>query len=108
MSTQAKFISGFSWNTLTVVLQIIIQLVYTGILARLISPQSFATMGVVLSIMGFAELFSQIGIGPALIQRKEINQQHLNGAFYVSLILGAAFTLLFIAGAPLIARIYHL
>lgn len=74
----------------------------------MISPDSFALMGVVLSIMGFAEIFSQVGIGPAIIQRKELHPQHLTGAFYTSLILGVSFTLVFVVSAPFFANAYHL
>lgn len=81
-------------------------MIYTGILARMVSQDSFALMGVVLSIMGFAEIFSQVGIGPAIIQRKDLHDQHLTGAFYTSLALGALFTLGFIVSAPLIAKGY--
>ncbi|MFM9983905.1 MAG: lipopolysaccharide biosynthesis protein [Flavobacteriales bacterium] len=108
MATRQQFANSVSWNTLTVVLQVVIQVVYTGILARLLSPDSFALMGIVLSIMGFAELFAQVGVGPALIQRKEIHQQHINGAFYTAIILGTVFTLLFVLSAPLFARIYEI
>lgn len=100
--------SSFSWNTLTVVLQVIIQLAYTGVLARLVAKDSFMLMGIVLGLMGFAEIFSQVGVGPALIQRKEVHQQHINGAFYTALILGLIFTSTFIALAPWIASFYQL
>lgn len=108
MTQRKQFVSGFSWNSLTVVLQVVIQVVYTGLFARLVSPDTFALMGVVLSIMGFAEIFSQIGIGPALIQRKEVAQEHINAAFYTSLLLGLGFTLVFVACAPWIAAMYQL
>ena len=108
MSGKQQLTSGFSWNTLTVVLQVIIQLAYTGLLARLVSKDAFMLMGIVLGIMGFAEIFSQVGVGPALIQRKEVHQQHINGAFYTAIILGLFFTLLFILGAPAIAKFYQL
>lgn len=99
-------IRGFSWNTLTVVLQVVIQLVYTAIMARWIAPADFAMMGVVLSMMGFAEIFSQVGIGPAIIQRKETEQHHINGAFWTALGLGLVFTLGFNFSAPFIASAY--
>ena len=108
LAEKKQFISSLSWNTLTVVLQIVIQTVYTGLLARMIAPESFALMGVVLSIMGFAEIFSQVGIGPAIIQRKELHPQHLSGAFYTSLILGVTFTLGFVLAAPFFASTYHI
>ncbi|MFM7771030.1 MAG: oligosaccharide flippase family protein, partial [Bacteroidota bacterium] len=103
-----KFVSSFSWNTATVVFQILIQLGYTALLARLIAPESFAVMGIVLSLMGFAEIFSQIGLGPALIQRKEVSQAHLNSAFTTSLALGVLFTTMFIVAAPFISSAYQI
>jgi len=93
---------------MTVVLQVVIQLVYTGILARLVSKDSFMLMGIVLGIMGFAEIFSQIGIGPALIQRKDVDQHHINSGFYSALVPGVLFTLIFIGLAPAIASFYRL
>jgi len=96
VSTKEQMATSFSWNTLTVVLQVVIQLAYTGLLARLVSKDSFMLMGIVLGIMGFAEIFSQVGVGPALVQRKEVHQQHINGAFYTAVLLGLSFTLLFI------------
>ncbi len=107
MSSKQQFISGLSWNTATVVFQVIIQTVYTAILARMVAPEAFAIMGIVLSLVGFAEIFSQVGIGPALIQKKEIHPQHLTGAFYTSLILGILFTSAFVIAAPSIASWYN-
>jgi PST family polysaccharide transporter len=108
LSLKNKFIAGFGWNTLTVASQSIIQLVYVAFLARLISQEAFALMGVALSLVGFAEIFSQIGFGPALIQRKEITQEHINGAFFTSVILGVLFTLGFVLAAPSIAEYYDI
>ena len=106
MSTTKEMVRGFSWNTLTVVLQVVIQLVYTAIMARWIAPADFAMMGVVLSMMGFAEIFSQVGIGPAIIQRKETVQRHVNGAFWTALALGTLFTLAFVGSAKMLASAY--
>lgn len=108
MSQRNAILSGLSWNTVTVVLQVVIQLVYTAIMARWIAPADFALMGVVLSLMGFAEIFSQVGIGPAIIQRKEVEQRHVNGAFWTAVVLGISFTLLFVLLAPWIGELYQM
>ncbi len=108
MSDRSKITRSFSWNTLTVVLQVVVQLIYTAIIARLLLPENFALMGVVLSLMGFAEIFSQVGIGPAIIQRKDLHPQHLSGALYTAIILGLSFTSLFYFLAPAIAAMYHM
>lgn len=108
MSERKAIISGLSWNTLTVVLQVVIQLMYTAIMARWISPGDFAMMGIVLSLMGFAEIFSQVGIGPALIQRREVHSGHINGAFWTAVGLGLTFTLVFVCAAPWIGQLYQM
>ena len=108
MSQRNAILSGLSWNTVTVVLQVLIQLVYTAIMARWIAPADFALMGIVLSLMGFAEIFSQVGIGPAIIQRKEVEQRHVNGAFWTAVVLGISFTLLFVLLAPWIGELYQM
>ncbi|MEY3398379.1 MAG: hypothetical protein RL220_973 [Bacteroidota bacterium] len=101
-------VSGGSWNMITVVLQVIIQLVYMMIMVRLLDVEAFAVMGVILGVLGFAEIFAQVGVGPALIQRKEVNQQHLNGAFYTAVIIGALFTCAFLISADWLGKIYQM
>jgi len=103
-----QFVSGLSWNMLTVVMQVAIQLMYMMILARILEVEAFAVMGVILGVLGFAEIFAQVGVGPALIQRKDIHQQHINGAFYTSFILGLIFTIVFYASAGWLGKINHM
>ncbi|NBX51493.1 lipopolysaccharide biosynthesis protein, partial [bacterium] len=50
----------------------------------------------------------RVGIGPALVQRKEIDQHHINSGFFSALIPGIIFTIIFIVLAPLIASFYRL
>lgn len=86
--------------------QVILQLVFISLLARLISEEAFGVMAIALVVVGFIEIFSQIGIGPALIQRKELTDEHINGAFLISVFLGVVFTLLLYFIAPLVAKFY--
>lgn len=86
--------------------QVILQLVFISLLARLISEEAFGVMAIALVVVGFIEIFSQIGIGPALIQRKELTDEHINAAFLISVFLGVTFTLLLYLIAPLVAQFY--
>lgn len=89
------------------VTQVVLQLVFIALLARLLSKEDFGVMAVALAIVGFIEIFSQIGIGPALIQRKDLLSTQINGAFWISIILGAVFTVLVYFMAPLVATYYE-
>ena len=86
--------------------QSVIQLVFNAIMARLILPESFGLMAIVLIFIGFIEIFGQIGIGPAIIQRKEINSNHLRSSFYLSLLLSVSFFLLVYFFSPQVSNFY--
>ena len=88
------------------VTQVILQMIFIAVMARELTTEDFGVMGVSLAVVGFIEIFSQIGIGPALIQRKVLVQGQITGAFFISLILGLSFMLLLLVTAPAIAAAY--
>ncbi|MDG1261065.1 MAG: lipopolysaccharide biosynthesis protein [Flavobacteriales bacterium] len=106
MTLRDKFIRSFGWQALNVFSQVLLQLAFISILARLISKEAFGVMAIALVVVGFIEIFSQIGIGPALIQRKELTQENINGAFFISVFLGLVFTIGLYVIAPWIADYY--
>lgn len=107
MNIREQFIRSFGWQALNVFSQVVLQLIFISLLARLITEEAFGVMAIALVVVGFIEIFSQIGIGPALIQRKDLNQDHINGAFFISLILGISFTVGLYLLAPAIAAFYE-
>ena len=48
-----------------VVSQVLLQLFFIMVLARLISKADFGVMSIALVVVGFVEIFAQIGIGPS-------------------------------------------
>jgi PST family polysaccharide transporter len=55
------------------------------VLARLLPPEDFGLVGLAYIVMGFGNLFVNLGLGPALIQRKELTDRHIRVAFTLSL-----------------------
>jgi PST family polysaccharide transporter len=106
VTLREKFIRSFGWQALNVFSQVLLQLAFISILARLITKEAFGVMAIALVMVGFIEIFSQIGIGPALIQRKKLTQENINGAFFISLLLGILFTIGLYIIAPWIAKYY--
>lgn len=69
------------------------------IVARNLSPADYGVVGFASIIIGFLSQFSDMGLGNAVIARKELNQQNLQTAFTLKVLLSfAAF-----GGALLIA-----
>ena len=59
---------GFFWSAGGKAINAISQIVVLVVLARLISPKSFGIVQAALIVIGFAKVFSHMGIGPALVQ----------------------------------------
>ena len=67
-----------------------LRLVRNMILTRLIAPEAFGVVAIVLAINTFFESFTQIGIKEAIIQNPRGSEYvYLNGAFWISAIRGA-------------------
>lgn len=103
-----RTISGFAWMFSGSLTGAGLQLVVTMILARLLTPADFGLLSAALVIIYFSEIFSSLGIGPALIQRKDLEDQHIRTAFTANLGLTALLTILLFVTAPAISAFYRL
>ena len=101
------FAQSIRWQTVNVVTQVVLQLAFISLLARILEPADFGVMAIALVVVGFIEIFAQVGIGPSLIQRKDLSPQHTRTAFSFSLVLGCLFFGLMYLAAPWIGSFYR-
>lgn len=107
MTLKAKTIKGLFWSFISLGGKQIAQLVITVILARLLSPNDFGLIAMAVIFTGFADVFKDLGISKALIQKQDIDQRHLSSAFWVNIGFGLLLTLLVIGISPAIASFYR-
>lgn len=100
------FAESIRWQSVNVIVQVVLQLVFISILARILAPADFGVMAIALVVVGFVEIFAQVGIGPALIQRLELEERHIRSAFSFSLVLGLVFFIGMFFSAPKIGLFY--
>jgi O-antigen/teichoic acid export membrane protein len=105
-SLRRRTLHSLGWSGLSQVLRQGLQVVVSILLARLIAPNDFGAMAMVLVFSGFAASFSDLGLGAALVQKQDAQPRHAATAFCLQLIIGAALSLALAASAPLIARFY--
>jgi len=79
---------------------------FTVALARLIAPAEFGLWSMVMVFTGFASLLGDIGVGAALIQRKEVEPRHLDTVFWINMGLGLLLSAGLAASSGLIAGLY--
>jgi O-antigen/teichoic acid export membrane protein len=103
-SAKPAFASSIRWQSVNVVTQVVLQLIFIVLLARLISKADFGLMSIALVVVGFVEIFAQIGIGPSLIQRGDLKPEQIRAAFSFSVVLGCVFFVLTYAMAPTVGQ----
>lgn len=77
------------------------------ILARLLTPADFGLVAMVMVIVGVAGIFTDVGLGSALVQRRFVPDLYYSSVFYFNLVVGALLTTVFFFLAPWIAAFYH-
>ncbi|MDW7775638.1 MAG: lipopolysaccharide biosynthesis protein [Methanosarcinales archaeon] len=83
MSLKNKTINGILWVSLSNILMKFINFTITIILARLLEPSDFGLVAIALIFVNLVESFRDLGIGPALIHRKEDRDIAANTALYI-------------------------
>lgn len=83
-----KTVNGFIWTGMGTVSKALLQILVVAVLARLIDVKSFGIVNAALVVVGFAKIISQMGIGPALVQKKKLTERHIRVGYTMSLALG--------------------
>ena len=81
-------VSGVRWATAARVASEIVSLASAVILARLIAPAEFGEAVVPLIFVPLAVILTFEGFGSALVQRKAVDQDHIEAAMLASLVSG--------------------
>lgn len=99
--------TGIFYTTLARYSGILISIVIGAILARLLSPEEFGTVALVTVFVNFFNLFSDFGIGPAIVQNQTLSKKEIESIFSFSILIAFFMALLFFSGASLISRFYN-
>ncbi len=84
-----------------------LQFIILIILVRLLPPEAFGLIAMVVVFTGFSDLFVDLGFSAALIQKKEITRAHFDSIFWLNVGVGLVLTLAFIGLSPLLAAFYQ-
>lgn len=78
----------------------------TMVLARLLTPADFGLIAMVAAVIGFAQLFKDLGLSMATVQRAEVNHGQISTLFWLNVVFSVAIALVLAACAPTIAWFY--
>lgn len=92
---------GLQWTYVASAVGAVLQLGYTAVMGRLLTPTDFGVLAIALVFLRFGLYFAQMGVGPALVQAPTMNDLKVSTAFRMNVALSATFAAIFIASANL-------
>jgi O-antigen/teichoic acid export membrane protein len=101
-------VGGMFWTSSGTSVQAVIQLLVLMALGRLLSPAEFGLMGAANVVVALSQIVSRIGVGPAIIQRRDLETLHVRVAVTLSCGLGLVLGAVVYFGAPTIAAFYRI
>lgn len=102
-----KGISGVFWDLIGKFSNQAVTFIVSIFLARLLTPEDFGLVGMVMVIIPIAQVFMTLGLGASLVQKKEVSHQLYSSVFWINIFVGLILTIVFFLSAPVIAEFYE-
>jgi len=85
----------------------VLQLVAAVVLARLLTPDDFGLVAIVIVLTSFAPLLIDFGLGDATMQRMKITEGQVSSLFWLNTMIGVGIALLVAVSGPLVSWIFN-
>lgn len=107
MSLRLKTIEGVLWNAFEMFGGKIVQIIITIILARLLAPEDFGVIGLLVIFTELSKVILDSGFSQALIRKKDADQVDFTSVFYFNIVVGIIVYVLLYMLSPLISDFYN-
>ncbi len=87
-------------------IEFVLQLAGITVLARLLTPNDYGLIGMVVVVVRFAEMFKTAGLSLATVQKETISHAQVSTLFWINVLISLFLGLCILAGAPLMAWFY--
>lgn len=107
MSLKEQAVGGVKWNGVGTATVALLQMLKLFIVARFISKSDFGLLALATMVLGFTEIFANMGLATGLIHKQDISRKQYSSVFWLNLILSCIVYAILCAATPLVATYYH-
>jgi len=104
---QREILNAFKWGFIGKISNQLVGFIITVILARLLVPEDFGLLAMIVAFSSLVSGFVNLGFSSAIIQAKQIDKKELSTIFYLNIIIGIFIALFFFSSAAFIADFYN-
>ena len=100
---KSRIASSFAWAVAGTGGQVLFQIGALAVLARLLSPAEFGIVSAATILTQLSLILNEFGIGPAIVQRRELNDHTISVGFTLSCLFGGLVILVLWLSSSLVA-----
>ena len=103
-----RVIRSFFWKFLERAGSQVMQLAVQIVLARLLMPEDFGVLAIMIVFVNIANAIAESGLTTALVQNKAVNLEDYSTVFWMSLLLAVVIYIIIFLNADLLGKFYKL
>jgi len=100
-------LSSFLWKFSERIIAQFVSLIVSIILARLLSPDNYGVVGIVMVFINIADVFVVSGLSASLVQKKDADSVDFSTIFYCSFVFSIIIYIILFAISPSVASFYN-
>ena len=101
-------VSGLKWNSLGQFAKLGLALVISIILARILDPEDFGLIAIILIFTNLANVFIDSGFGGAIIQKEKVTDTEYSTVYFFNIFVSIFLYVIIYFSAHTIAKFYNL
>ena len=98
-----KMLGALAWSTIDRFGQQAVQFVIGLFLARLLTPDDYGLIGMVMLFVALSNTLVDSGFVQALVRKQDVDDTDYNSVFYFNILIGIVLYIILFFSAPLIA-----
>lgn len=106
LNIKSKVISGIKWTSVSTITQSVAGILKLSVLARFLDKSDFGLMAIVMFILGFMQLFMDMGLSTAILHKQEISKEQYGSLYSINFLFSLLMFAVVLALAKPMAYIY--
>src|SRR5690606_2252792 len=107
MSIDKQVKTGVKWTTISTVVLAVVAILKISILTRFLDKSDFGLMALITFVMGFMELFNDMGITSAILHKQEITKKQYASLYWINWFASIIMYLILALITPFIVSFYN-
>src|ERR1700751_5104013 len=88
MTLRVQAAAGVKWTGLASAVTAVADILRSIVLARFLHPADFGLMAMAMVVIGFAQMYLDMGVSAAIVPRQDATKQQLSSLYWVNIVSG--------------------